>query len=522
TSTRAIEVVPTRPTASNQRNTSQISLSAHFNTTRIFIIDSRSFGYRFAERAKAIPLVMATIANLPLELVQLILSYTQRKDLVILSCVCKSLQRLMVPLLYQEVRWTWDTAAGRNPPIHLLLRSILERPTLASYIEHIEFRGSQPPSVWTREDHMELKADEWKLVTDVICAAQLPSEELWIRELKKGNADAFVALLISQLANLQSLELGFEFQKDSRFVGIMLKQMLFSSSPTAMLSSFSRLQRVACCTDFATGEHACTDCEYNGRFWPIPIDFDQILALFYLPSIQSITVFMPDPDDFAWPSERPYTSTLTSLVLHHSEAKEETLEQLLSVTPHLKTLEYNFWCEVEPAIHKSQYLTCDKLSRALEHIRATIEHLVISVCFFSGVIWEVVPPCGIKGDIGSLRRFEALHSLEVPLVVLLGWSSSSTIRLADILPKNMRQLCIRDDLTYFWNWEWTERACLDRMLAYLVDWRTHAPNLDRIALRLESDEELPEEPRRELGAMCERAGVVCDITKLRLDLYPRT
>ncbi len=451
---------------------------------------------------------MATFANLPVEMVQSTLFHTRRKDLLTLLYVCKSLRRLTLPLLYQEIRWTSDTSSGRNPPILLLLRSILERPKLASYVEHIEFQGSKPPSVWTNEDHPDLTADELKLAIDVICTSQLPSEKLWIQELENGNADAFVALLLLQLSNLQSFARGFDFQRDSKFVGTMLKHTLFSSPPAAVLSSFRVLQRIEYSADMDITVHDVPS---------FTVDFDQIVPLFYLPSIQSINMVMPDPDVFTWPSARPCTSTLTMLVLRFSHVKEEALEQLLSVTPSLRTLRYDFDCDVEPPNDKSCHFDGAKLSCALEHVKATIEDLAISVHFYSIVAIEVENGSeywGIRGNLDSLRHFQILQSLEVPLIVLLGWSSSSKVRLADVLPQQIRQLCIKDDMADFCNYEWTVRAGLDRIHDYLEDWRSHAPNLECVTLTLRaSGVRWGEKPQRELRTMCERAGVACDIIK---------
>ena len=59
----------------------------------------------------------------------------QHRSLSALSCVSKALRRLTEPILYQRIYFTWDEVS--DPPLHLLLRTILNRPELAYHIHHV-------------------------------------------------------------------------------------------------------------------------------------------------------------------------------------------------------------------------------------------------------------------------------------------------------------------------------------------------------------------------------------------------
>ena len=93
-------------------------------------------------RPQTYPSGIFKLSELPPELLDIILEYIpdpgeglQHRSLSALSCVSKALRRLTEPVLYQRIHFTWDEV--RDPPLHLLLRTILNRSELANHIRHV-------------------------------------------------------------------------------------------------------------------------------------------------------------------------------------------------------------------------------------------------------------------------------------------------------------------------------------------------------------------------------------------------
>lgn len=190
------------------------------------------------------------------------------------------------------------------------------------------------------------------------------------------------------------------------------------------------------------------------------------------------------------------------------------------LVPNLKSLSCGLWCETESINDHSSFLDCEALGKALKHTRL-LEHLVISVKFFTssamevdwGGAYEKGEHWGIKGSLGSLTDLAHLKSFEVPIVVLLGWVvSSSAPQLADILPRTLRQLLLRNDLNFFYKYEWHQKACLDRLSGYLGRLGADAVSLEGITVILKDcppEDRWDQDARRELKSLYREAGVSC-------------
>lgn len=124
----------------------------------------------------------------------------------------------------------------------------MENRHLDTYVKHLSFDGQSPMVIWTPGKQPKLTDGELKMMEEFIHAAELPLETLWTAELKKGSVNVFLALIVSQLFNLQTLRLRLDFHTDTNFVGLLFKQRLslslFPSKPHIRLSTFSNLQHV--------------------------------------------------------------------------------------------------------------------------------------------------------------------------------------------------------------------------------------------------------------------------------------
>lgn len=83
---------------------------------------------------------MASLVGLPIELLENVLVDLQIDDVSSLSRTCKDAHRYLSPRVYHSIHWCWKD--GRAcPPYHLLLRSLLSNPSLASHVKTINLRG---------------------------------------------------------------------------------------------------------------------------------------------------------------------------------------------------------------------------------------------------------------------------------------------------------------------------------------------------------------------------------------------
>lgn len=87
---------------------------------------------------------MAGLADLLRVLFCLILTFLLKKAVSTLSFTSKYHRALAEPGLYREIRWDAKNHPRFKPPFHLLFRSVLNRPELASYIQGLEICCEKP------------------------------------------------------------------------------------------------------------------------------------------------------------------------------------------------------------------------------------------------------------------------------------------------------------------------------------------------------------------------------------------
>ena len=437
---------------------------------------------------------MTAFMSCPNELLVVIFSAICKKDLLALSLTCKSLRPLAQSWLYRKIQWTWNGIPENNLKIFLLLRSLVESPELIQFIEHfyaLADSENMPRFIWSQHDHASFPIADLALLQGLVDTLQLPAANKWKQMIEYGQIDVFVALLLSRVSYLRTLEIGFGLLMNFKFAGIMLRHLSSSSVPAPVSPMFIQLRRVDISMDRMGGNHKClsmpcprTDLQLSPR------KFDDIRPLFFLPSMRYLRLWIQNPSDLLWQREVFGLSNLTSLVIHHSEAWQDTISQLLSFTPYLERFEYYYNGCTDSRYHDrpSSYLDCAKLSEALSHVKSTIRFIVIFADWYStsGADLETCHGWGIKRNLESMRDFARLESLIVPLVVLLGKSPlSSAIKLADHLPPSLCELCLTDELNYMGLMEWRQQDYLERFQAYLHRWQEHSPNLSTISLKID-------------------------------------
>lgn len=477
---------------------------------------------------------MANIEQLPLELLCRIITHLPRKNLSALSCTSKTIRTAVEPALYREITFDWDRNWTNHAPVHLLLRCIVDRPDLALCIWRLEFCGQKPYSKWERckwrrrykiptgqscsiwehDNEPGLTSADMMVMASFISSLHLPAEGLWLRELYRGGVDVYIALLLSQTLNLCHLRLDSDFQHETSFVGAILKK-------AAAMSQKPRLE-VLEHINYSSDINNDPDITYHD------VDLDQILPLFSFPSIRSVRMALP-AKNIVWPSQKAPISSLTSLILHHTQLSEEMLGHLLLATPSLRSLQYHSWYNIDSEGRLGrphwEYLDCAKLGQSLACVQGPLEHLRISVRFIS--LQTDVALGGFRGMIDrldTLHGFKKLLSLEIPIIVLLGWSAAAPVKLSNLLPLSLRHLCLTDDLHELGEDQWGDEALLPLIQEFLEERSFGTSEFESISLILNHVQtRWCEEARMKLKTLCEHAYVQCQVFKVLNDLqtFPR-
>ena len=322
-----------------------------------------------------------------------------------------------------------------------------------------------------------------KQAQEIVTNAAFPDTAKWTQALHNGNAYALVAVLLSQLHNLQSVQLDYSFVWQGGFPGLMLKHALFSA-PENSLSKFGSLT-VADYGGNVTGpefiDFNALDFEPHG----LPdCDPDQFMAWFHLPSINSLSIWLRSFKDVLTMDSERQIRNLHTLVLARSTIEEGDVARLLSKAS-LKTLHLGlaYWWEGHryplrngTSIMQAMQLQsqCEKLSMSLEWYPVT--------CGFD---WFHEEDAQLREPwIGFFKRFPTLLSAEIPITLLLGLNPENAINITQVLPNTLQELCIHWDNSGMGDNDWALESQLRDCIGYLLQGLPNFPHLKRVSVRM--------------------------------------
>lgn len=307
-----------------------------------------------------------------------------------------------------------------------------------------------------------------------------PNRTAWSEAVCIGNVGAMIAFLLTRLPELRSLSLGPDLQQSNAYLGPVFLHMSTKSNNGV---KWHRLRHVNLGTSIEGNDH---------RHWSIGLPFDQFTPFFYLSSLESAVMMFPGFVDrpnradgelttLPWPLPIPRTPALTVLRLKRTHADPRVLWSLTAIAPKLKILEYDYW------LHYYLSLDTEELRKALSPVKHTLERLTISFEPFSS---EAADP-GEEGDriisgaLSCLKDFHNLRSLEISIIVLLGWYVRSAKGLDEVLPTSIQTVTLRDDCVSFDDWEWDEEETMGAVTSFLTkDWQSTTPHLRSLNVRL--------------------------------------
>lgn len=426
-------------------------------------------------------------------------------------------QKLTLPPSSETIDWTWcsptQNGPSSHPPIHRLLLQLLANPGLAASVKHLSFSGrfairTQAPAP------IKLNKRDMKALQDMILEMELPMAPLWMEALELGTINVFVALILSQIVNLQTLHLDVDFFMGTKFLGLLFRHALLSNHESARrVSTFPALTHVR----FPPS---------NSMSELVPMDREQVKVLFYLPNIEILDAVVFQQRTFNWLTPiPPIASTLNILKLPFCRLDEKGLRRILSVTPNLELLTYDRHCDIDPlgglGKDTAAYYDLDKLDLALVKVRPTLRRLSLSVNFFSYTALDLDEPdhwFGIRNDPWPYQKYEKLEYLEISFVILFGYSQTCTpiSRIKFFLPPSIRHLQLRDDMAHYMDYMWNAGPFLERLRELIDGGDRLLPNLESITLQLRysSESQWDESEQKELKSLCAGAGLVCNIDKV--------
>ncbi|KAE8360701.1 hypothetical protein BDV27DRAFT_37325 [Aspergillus caelatus] len=432
--------------------------------------------------------------SLPVDCWIAITDFLKPGDIVSVSAVCRDLHLSLRPLIYNRVSWEWETVPVER--ILQLLRTVLQNPKLALLIHHITIMSPPRNAILHDWNEANVKPNSTKDATvgfeEVVGLAQalvekveFPDASKWNEALGNGNAYAFIAILLSQLHSLRSLRLDYSFVWKLGFPGLMMKHALFSA-PEGLLSRFTHLNIVDYGSNVPIAE------EFDGLYndfdttagYPL-CDPDQFMAWFYLPAIQSLSIWLRSFKDVIadYNSQQANLSQLQTLVLARTTITDDEVQDLLSQMASLKMLHlglaYRWHDEVILEVP-------DFIIEGLEYVSQTVETLSLGLEYYpyneGYYSFDCQDEYSREQFQGFLQKFPRLRSAEVPITLLAGINTDNIVNVGSFLPPTLEELCLH------WDCEevlrgLSESEFYDCVWRLLDDLHPHSPNLKRIIIR---------------------------------------
>ena len=416
------------------------------------------------------PQCASPLFELPQELLEIVLSYLPpSQDVLNLSRTCKALHAKTIAHLYSNINMQWQAGHATRPltvadedVVHalrpnFLLQTILAEPAYAQSITALKLQSTglgvccyscfgDPRRREPLEKRHPNVAPTWtnakqRLALNAVRNARLEWHHRgrgdafavggcsWYEAILMYDLDATMALLVWMCPNLASLDLGFHIGDDVVYLPeVMWKLSSAGAEPQAL--GCRKLRNVHLGHVHIAGEEEQPSDRWSRvRYLHPHLDWWGYWALFWCPNIQKIELGLMDEiahAGFQKATSLPVCSTLTTLRLGESSMKPDTLAKLLSCTPALRRLDYEYWVRDQAFIT----VDCASLSAALNSVKSTLEHLRFFCQLHSPGSVDVHENC-------DFRDYPVLSSLHVSPAVILGGEASLWPRIEEVMPSSL-------------------------------------------------------------------------------------
>lgn len=475
---------------------------------------------------------MATgILDCPSEVLYCILNFLETPDFYRLCLVSRDLRSLVEPVLYSKAQWTWQAPPiprrKMTPPIIIFLRAIAARPELADFVQEINLDGDDLGRISHYSGSGKPMVPVSRLTLgDIVALVErldVPFRDQWVRELRWGSLDTYVALLLALTPNLKRLRLNENFFRNSRFVGMYIRSVM-CEEPTQQEASSARSQPLSNLSE------VYARLTYQGKARIGSSNTSDILTVFYSRTIRHISASIDNPLTFSWPGEAPPTPTnLTSLEL--AVLREGHLGELLSVTKNLRKLKWE-WLLTPKAKRPGvkDIIDLNQIAADLSHVRHSLTDLTITADIDDSWRNYDMELLEFRGSFAALADFDGLKDLEIPFPFLTAsLTDEVTYPIQRSLPGTLRTLQITDDLLQQLDYEegnhYPFHAISGGIRSWLGDCRINMPCLEKFRLLLRTADLEQEDWGSRIGTMVRdlgaREGIQAHIGKLERGLWFR-
>lgn len=384
---------------------------------------------------------MAPAPNLPLEVLDIILSYIEEDyDDPLwhsLSLINHSWHVAVTPRIYSRFEYHGDFE--KRGALWLFLRTVIEAPWLASLVQTVDlqhalkFTGAKSFSLaellCTRHETVVRQAIKKTNISSL-------GSDVVLKALRKDDRRPLVAMILASLPNLETLSMNVS-DSDPYLQPILQRAIGIQHHGSCELSTqtpvFQHLRRLSIAPE---------DHEQKRE----PLNINMLQPFVYLPELLRLNIISAsiDPDLFTR-TEKPVISRKLSelTIVIHEDSPLEGLWLLLQSIPSLTSLSLCFkgipatsW---EPRGRKT-------LWDQLERFQRTLQHLDIS-----GIIIEQTrPQPGTAEYCVPLRKFTQLETLSIEPNILVGncIQCNPPMQLAHHLPRGLKQLTLYDGSTF--------------------------------------------------------------------------
>lgn len=400
--------------------------------------------------------------DLPVEVWRFILGNLSRTDICSFCLASKQLQVVVQPYLFSSVEYNWKDT---GPPLGVaaIARTLHRRPDLAEAVRSVALVCITEPGYGKGSVEVKSSTDDYRDLVQAARQLKLPFALGLSKVTELGQLDAFITLLLALTPNITHLKLTEHFAVRSR----MLAKLSFHAAQNQE-SPLRHLAHVEYMPELDLFRKAYST------------NIDDVLPLFYLPSLQTLSAGMDNPDFFKWPlSEAPDLTKLTHLTLRYT--RELTLSKILHQTPSLRYLDW-FWRYDHDysGYQNSPVIKLDVVGEALKPLSKTLTTLKLSGLAHG--IYET-PELMLKGDMRWLRGMTCMTTLETTPVFFMGFNAEDyKLPLHECLPSSLRQVRFTDDFRDHELLEWThddEIEVIDIWWTQKADW---TPNLQEFEL----------------------------------------
>jgi len=435
---------------------------------------------------------MASLLTIPTELFDNILLHLPQRDLVSLCRTSKYAKLLTEPALYHEISWM---GPNQKPLLLPLLCTLFNRPELCAHITHFTFLNNFH-ALYTLPDSSNLDHSRVSMTdsttsqrlqqcADFVSTSSIPCKTNWIEWVQFGSVDCLLGLLVWQLPNLKVLKVHRVPWNGFDFVKTVFGYALCSKDPLYGLTRFQQLEQV----DISPG----LSCRWGKNKGSNTSTYQ--FAFFYLPGIKRLACNAEDMSH-SWGGD----SELTVLEGHRGLMISETLTSLdlrdvyrgkyiafvISTASALRRLRLTLI--VSPWTSR---LDCSEFQLALSEGARKLEDVCIVLDNDKNhrINDDDVSNSLVIAHSISFQKFEKLHTLEIPRLLLFGQSlpgehEGLVTCLSDVLPPSIEHLSlssihpIPDPGEPYYDYA----AVRGAFEGWLDNWNLSTPKLKRITL----------------------------------------